>query len=101
MSQVKSHITTDHERIRQWAKDRKGRPAAVKNTGGGKDVGIIRIEFDTPYSHNESLEEISWEEFFQKFDESNLAFVYQETTEDGQKSNFNKLISRESAKKTA
>jgi hypothetical protein len=42
------------------------------------------------------LEEISWEEFFEKFDREKLALVYQDTTARGQKSNFNKIVSRES-----
>ena len=31
---------------------------------------------------------MSWEEWFQAFDERQLAFVYQETTTDGTQSNF-------------
>jgi hypothetical protein len=42
------------------------------------------------------LEEISSEEFFEKFDREKLALVYQDTTARGQKSNFNKIVSRES-----
>jgi hypothetical protein len=67
----------------------------VKNTRGkGDDTGILRI--DVPgYSGSGSLEQISWEEFFEKFDREKLALVYQETTARGQKSNFNKIVSRE------
>ena len=49
---------------------------------------------DWGYSGEGKLEEISWEEFFEKFDEQELALVYQEKTADGKKSNFNKLVSR-------
>lgn len=84
--------TTDHEFIRRWADERGGRPAAVKRTAGKADPGIIRIDFPG-YSGEESLEPIGWDEFFQKFDEKKLAFLYQERTEDGQLSNFNKLVS--------
>ncbi|MBV8937003.1 MAG: hypothetical protein JO095_14515, partial [Alphaproteobacteria bacterium] len=45
----------------------------------------------------DNLEEISWEEFFEKFDESELALLYQEETARGQRSNFNKLVGRETA----
>jgi hypothetical protein len=95
-------ITTDHDEIRNWAEERGGRPATVRSTHGqghGKGgTGIIRIEFpDAPNSKHDSLEEISWEEFFEKFDESDLALVYQEETAGGEKSNFNKLIGRETA----
>ena len=40
-------------------------------------------------------EEITWDEFFQAFDENNLALVVQAETKSGQKSNFNKLVSRD------
>lgn len=88
-----STMTTDHETIRKWAQERGGKPAAVKRTGGG-DVGIIRIDFPG-YSGKQSLEEITWDEFFEKFEEAGLAMVFQEETESGQKSNFNKLVKRD------
>lgn len=89
-----SKTTTNHDEIRRWAEERGGRPAHVKGTGGGADVGMIRLDFPG-YTGQDSLEPISWEEWFRKFEERNLAFLYQETTADGEKSNFNKLISRE------
>lgn len=90
-----SKTTTDHNEIRHWAEQRGGKPACVKGTGGHGDTGIIRLEFPgAAQSHDESLQQISWEEFFEKFDHNKLALVYQETTAEGQKSNFNKLISR-------
>jgi len=89
-----SQTTTDHEQIRRWAEARGGKPAHVRGTGGKDDTGIIRIDFPG-YSGAGKLEEISWDEFFQKFDEQGLALVYQEQTAEGQKSNFNKLVSRE------
>ncbi|MCE5186501.1 MAG: hypothetical protein LLF76_10290 [Planctomycetaceae bacterium] len=89
-----STITTDHETIRKWVEERGGKPAAVKRTRKGDEIGIIRIDFPG-YSGEESLEPISWEEFFDEFEDSKLAFVFQEETESGQKSNFNKLVKRE------
>ena len=91
-----SQTTTDHEQIRRWAEARGGKPAHVKGTGGKDDTGILRIDFPG-YSGAGKLEEISWDEFFEKFDEQGLALVYQGKTAEGQKSNFNKLVSRETA----
>jgi hypothetical protein len=91
-----SKTTTNHEEIRKWAAARGATPAHVKGTGGADDPGILRLDFPG-YSGNGKLEEISWEEFFEKFDEQDLALVYQEKTADGEKSNFNKLVSRESS----
>lgn len=97
MSQHLSKTTTDHEEIRKWVESRGGQPACVKGTGGQGDPGLLRIDFPG-YSGADSLEPISWDEFFAKFDERNLALVYQEKTGKGQKSNFAKLVSRESAR---
>jgi hypothetical protein len=103
-SKSKSNVTTDHEEIRRWVEERGGHPAAVKSTRGGRGkgdrTGILRIDFPG-YSGAGSLEEISWEEFFEKFDKEKLAFLCQEQTADGQKSNFNKLVQRGAAKKRA
>lgn len=57
---------------------------------------MLRIDFPG-YSGANSLQEISWDEFFEKFDEQGLALLYQETTKGGQQSNFNKLVSRKTA----
>ena len=58
---------------------------------------MIRLDFPG-FSGEQSLEHIEWDEWLQKFDESGLALLVQDTTADGQQSNFNKLISRETAK---
>jgi len=93
-----SKTTTDHEEIRRWAEERGAKPSTVRRTGGDDDIGIIRLDFPG-YSGADSLEEISWDDFFEKFDESELALIYQETTADGQRSNFNKLVRRDSTHK--
>ncbi len=87
---------TDHNRIREWAEARGARPACVKGTGGKSDTGMIRLDFPG-YTGSESLQEISWDEWFQRFDENNLALIVQDTPSRGQKSNFNKLVSRGTA----
>ena len=51
----------------------------------------------TLISRDESLQEISWEQFFEKFDDQGLALLYQEKTARGAKSNFNKLVKRNRA----
>ena len=88
-----SHVTTDHAVIKRWVDERGGRPAAVKDTGNDGDPGILRIDQpgDGP---DDSLEEISWDEWFDAFENNNLAFVYQDATKDGQMSHFSKLVSR-------
>lgn len=89
-----STITADHDTVRRWIEDRDGKPAAVKGTGTDTDPGILRVAFPG-FSEKESLKEITWDEFFHKFDNSKLAFLYQEKTASGDKSNFNKFVKRE------
>jgi hypothetical protein len=96
MSKAESKVTFDHDEIRRWAEDRDAKPACVRGTGGAGDIGMIRLDFPG-YSGEDTLEHISWEDWFSKFDDRNLALLYQETTAEGQKSNFNKLVSRETA----
>ena len=84
--------TKDHDEIRQWAEQRGGKPAVVAATEGENETGILRLMFPNAPHHNDgALEEISWEEFFDKFDASGLQLTYQEKTADGQVSDFNKL----------
>ena len=83
--------TRDHEKIQKWVEERGGRPARVKGTGGAKDPGLLRIDF--PGGDEQSLEPISWEEFFKKFDEKRLAFSYQDKMKSGEESRYFKLVS--------
>jgi hypothetical protein len=69
------------------------RPASGERAAAKGDIGMIRLDFPG-YSGEESLEPITWEEFFKAFDENQLALAYQERTAEGQRSNFNKLVSR-------
>src|SRR5690242_9902607 len=89
-----AQMTTDHEFIRRWAEGRRAKPTCVRGTGGGGDTGVLRLDFPG-YSGRGKLQPISWDEWFEKFDDQNLALLYQEKTKDGKKSNFNKLVSRE------
>ena len=85
-----AQVTTDHATIRKWAERHGGKPAAVKRTHQGGDVGIIRIMFpERPQSEHGALVEIPWEEFFRQFEESELALIYDD---DGL---FNKIVGRD------
>ena len=86
-----SQMTTDHKTIRRWVEERKGRPATVKATEEDGHAGILRIDFAPK---DEGLEEIGWEDFFRKFDESRLAFLHQDRTKDGELSRFHKFVRR-------
>jgi hypothetical protein len=84
--------TKDLGEIRAWAEERGGSPATVKSTRGQQNgAGILRIDFPG-YSGEGTLEQISWEEWYDKFQENNLTFLYQDRTKNGQQSRFFKLV---------
>ena len=96
-SRGSAKLTTDHDEIRQWVEKRGGHPATVNSTTKkGQAAGVLRLDFPG-YSGTGTLKEISWDEFFRKFDDAGLALLYQDKTSGGEKSLFSKLIGRETA----
>jgi hypothetical protein len=93
---AESKTTTDHDTIRHWAEERGGSPASVRGTERGDEAGVLRIDFPGG-AGEDALQHISWEEWFEKFDEKNLSFLYQEQKASGEGSTFFKLVSRESS----
>ena len=86
--------TTDHGEIRRWAEARGGTPATVKGTERSRQsAGLLRIDFPG-FAGQQSLERVEWDEWFEKFDESKLAFLFQDRTADGKESRFFKLVRR-------
>lgn len=92
MSQQESHRTTDHDTIRQWVEARQGQPAIIKSAAQAGEGDLLRIRFD---DSEDVLKPISWEEFFTQFEQSKLALLYQEQTQDGSVSRFCKFVSRD------
>lgn len=100
MSHESKH-TIDHNEIRTWVEARGGHPATIAGTQrGGEEAGLLRIDMPGGAS-TPPLEPISWDDFFEKFDEANLAFVYQDEKADGEPSFFSKLVSRDSVSESA
>jgi hypothetical protein len=90
-----AQATINHEVIRRWVEEHGGHPAQVRRTGRG-ETGVLRIDYPG-YSGRQTLEAISWDQFFDKFDQSDLAFLYQDRTKTGRESRFSKLVKRETA----
>lgn len=89
-----SHSTTDHNTIRRWIEERGGRPATVRGTErGSEEAGILRVDFPDR-GEEQKLEPLGWDEFFDKFEKADLAFLYQDQTKDGDTSRFFKFVSR-------
>jgi hypothetical protein len=89
---TESATTTDQDRIRRWVEARDGTPAAVRATESNDDPGVLRIRFRDQSA--DELDAIGWEDFFAKFEESGLAFLYQDKTADGGTSRFHKFVRR-------
>jgi hypothetical protein len=86
----RSLATTSHEVIRSWAEERGGVPATVPGTEHGDHLGVLRLDFG---GDNDSLRQVSWDEWFDTFDARKLNFLYQEERKDGNQSTFFRLES--------
>lgn len=89
-----SQTTTDHTQIRGWIEERGGVPATVEDTRVDGDVGVLRVDFPDPSGDDAGLTTISWEQFFEKFEDQGLAFLHQDETSDGSTSRFHKFVNR-------
>jgi len=88
-----SKRTTEHDLIREWAEERGVKPVSVRGTGRSGGPGVLRFDFEGYGAGSDELRPISWSEFFKKFDDNNLEFVYQDYTRDGRESRFFKFVS--------
>lgn len=87
--------TRDHDEIRAWAEQRGGLPATVSAGRGDRaGSGTLRIHFPDRGAPGADLRQIPWDEFFRKFDEASLTFVYAFETDQGGTSRFHKFIRR-------
>jgi hypothetical protein len=83
--------TKSHDEIRRWAEARDGRPAIVEGTDAEVPGGVLRIDFGAG-ELDESLREVTWDDFFQTFDQHGLKFVCAEEAEDGSPSRFCRIV---------
>jgi hypothetical protein len=85
-------VTSEHDEIRRIVEEKGGRPACVRGKESG-DRCLLRIDYPGGAGEDQ-LEPMDWEEFFQVFDENNLAMAY-DTTRDVR---FTKFVSRSGAR---
>jgi hypothetical protein len=91
---MSKRITTyDHQEIRKWAEERKGSPALVYKSKPEGTVSSLAINFEGKNIHDETLEEIDWEKFFELFEKRLLALQYEES-EGGEKGLEYKFVGR-------
>jgi hypothetical protein len=96
LDMAEAKTTTDHEQIKEWVEELGGRPARVKGTAEKGSSGVLAIDYPG-YSGTQTLETISWGEFFRGFEENKLAFLYQDEIESAGVICFSKLVNRVSA----
>ena len=94
---AEAKTTTDHDTIKKWIEERGGQPARVKGTDDSKSGGLLRVDYPG-YSGEDTLEVISWDEFFETFDKNKLAFLHQGETKDGSLSRFSKFVERDASR---
>ncbi|MFG1756190.1 hypothetical protein [Micromonospora echinofusca] len=83
----RSLVTTNHEVIQRWARERGAKPATIAGTERAGRAGVLT--FNMPgYRESSRIREITWGEWFRTFDERKLNLIYQEQLRDGRPSNF-------------
>jgi hypothetical protein len=87
--QGESLATQNHDVIRQWAEARKAVPATVGDSRRGNGIGVLRMDF--PGYGGKRLKKVSWNAWFETFDDNKLVFLFQEHKADGSPSNFFRL----------
>lgn len=75
VSRTGGRVTTNHDRIRQWADVRDATPA----TAGPSEDAPLRFSF----TETDPYVAVSWETFFERFERETLAFVYEPVEDEG------------------
>ncbi|WP_226481812.1 hypothetical protein [Natrinema amylolyticum] len=84
-------MTTDPERIREWAEARDAVPVRVQDS---EDHGHSFARRDEMGEHHE---EYTWDEFEERFEDDDLVFVYHEEEPAGEGMGFFEIVKREHA----
>jgi hypothetical protein len=80
-------ITIDSHQIRGWAESRGAKPVL---TAEPDDVPAPAIRFP----EQDIGSEVSWDQWLARFEAGLWAFIWQDTTQDGQPSRFYRLVQR-------
>ena len=87
-----SSQTTDHAQIKEWADKHNGVPAVIEETANANDSRMLRIHFPGESDDNNKFREISWDTFFDTFEQRSLALL----TSSEDDSTFHKFVARNS-----
>jgi hypothetical protein len=79
-------VTTKHEEIKSWAEKHKAVPELIDDIDSTGDIIGIRLEFpghkDDFIMDETKHRKVTWEDWFERFEEMKLAFVYEENKKD-------------------
>lgn len=91
---VRTPVTTDHGRIRRWVEDNHGVPSAIRGAGGD-NAGVLGLDFSDTQSgvRDAGVEHISWDEWFARFDEADLALLYNDD-DNAERKRFFRIVRR-------
>lgn len=91
---ARTPTTTDHGQIRRWVETHHGVPAAIRGTGGDNE-GVLGLDFSEEQNgvRTEGVEHITWDEWLARFDEANLALLYNEG-EDSENGRLFRIVRR-------
>jgi hypothetical protein len=92
----KKYATTNPDVIRRWAEMRHGAPVAFHRGELGDDKPLLGFAFPD-YDNPNSYEEITWQTLFNQRAAEQLVFLYQEKTETGEMSHYNRFVSQQVA----
>lgn len=96
-----TRTTTDHDEIREWAEARDAEPRRVTGADDGEhrdgeDVDLESLRIDFPKAEDDpNLEPVSWDAFFENFEDADLAFRYQDRKHDGEQSYYHRFVRRD------
>src|SRR5690606_12525991 len=77
MAERTTHYTSNHTEIRRWAKRHGARPGIARDTIASRDLDQLTLVLPGERGE-ENVEFIDWDEFFRRFDEEEMVFVYEE-----------------------
>ncbi len=78
-------LTTDRNFIIDWVRSRHGLPARISKITNAGIEKILSIHFPDCQEDVEA-DPISWEEFFDNFDQNHYVFIYQDKDRSGKPS---------------
>ena len=87
---------TDYDEIRGWIEEHNGMPVTLKEASenGEESTDMLHVAFGTLSS---DMEEMGWDEFFERFENENLALEYDDEAEEGETPSF-ELVDRDRAR---